>query len=74
MLDPYYDERFSTNFTGQQLTIGKVAVKVKSFRTESILNADIVAQVIVVSARDYQALEVNDSAYQLIGMSDEKNK
>ncbi|KYG89235.1 ABC transporter permease [[Bacillus] sp. KCTC 13219] len=74
MLDPYYDERFSTNFTGQQLTIGKVAVKVKSFRTESILNADIVAQVIVVSARDYQALEVNDSAYQLIGMSDEKKQ
>ncbi|WP_107941796.1 ABC transporter permease [Metasolibacillus fluoroglycofenilyticus] len=74
MLDPYYDERFSTNFTGQQLTIGKVAVKVKSFRTESILNADIVAQVIVVSARDYQALEVNDSVYQLIGMSDEKKQ
>ncbi|MEC1179545.1 ABC transporter permease [Metasolibacillus meyeri] len=74
MLDPYYDERFSLDYTGQQLSISNTVLNVKDFQAESIFNADIVGQVIIVSEADYQALEAEASVYQLVGMDNDKKQ
>ncbi|MCT6924494.1 ABC transporter permease [Metasolibacillus sp.] len=74
MLDSYYDERFSTDYTGQQFTVGDVTIKVKDFRVESVLNANVIAQVIVVSTEDYQALDIEANAYQVVAMDNDKKQ
>ncbi len=74
MLDPYYDERFSINHTGQKLAVGDVAVKVKNLHAESIFNADVIGQTIIVSASDYQALAAEHNTYQLVGMDNDKKQ
>lgn len=74
MLDPYYDERFSTDYTGQQFTVGDVTIKVKDFRVESVLNANVIAQVIVVSTEDYQALDIEANAYQVVAVDNDKKQ
>lgn len=74
LIDSFYDERFSENYTGGKMQVGDQLFTIQNFTNEEMFNTPTLFVVVVVSDEAYATLQGEMQTYQLIEMEDEKNQ
>lgn len=74
VIDAFYDERFSQDYTGGKMEVGKQIFTIQDFTTEAMFNTPTVFVVAVVTDEAYAAIEGEELTYQIVKMEDEKNQ
>ncbi|WP_341322052.1 ABC transporter permease [Solibacillus sp. FSL H8-0523] len=74
VIDAFYDERFSQDYTGGKMEVGKQIFTIQDFTTEAMFNTPTVFVAVVVTDEAYEAIEGEELTYQIVKMEDEKNQ
>ena len=74
VIDAFYDERFSQDYTGGKMEVGKQIFTIQDFTTEAMFNTPTVFVAVVVTDEAYAAIEGEELTYQIVKMEDEKNQ
>lgn len=74
VIDAFYDERFSDDYTGGEMHVGEQTFTIQDFATEAMFNTPTLFVVAVVTDEAYAAIEGETRTYQIVKMEDEKNQ
>lgn len=74
IMDPYYDPRFSEDYTGATLTLPQHVLTVKEFTDKSLLNIPIIFTTAVVPDVVFEQMASPVLTYQVINTANEKDQ
>lgn len=74
IMDPYYDPRFSEDYTGATLTLPQHVLTVKQFTDKSLLNIPVIFTTAVVPDAVFEQMASPVLTYQVINTTNEKNQ
>lgn len=74
LMDPYYDERFSQDYTNTAMTLQNKEVTVQDFSDSPVLNTPLFYITAVVTEELFTELQSPIITYQIINMDNEKDQ
>ena len=74
VVDPYFDEVFSSDYTNESIEIEGKQVNIKAIHKETVFNSYTMFAVAIIQDELYDALALEEIRYQAVELKDEKNQ
>ncbi|MER1986477.1 MAG: ABC transporter permease [Solibacillus sp.] len=74
LIDPYYDERFSQDYTNLKLPVQNQSLIVKDFSVNPVLNTSFIYLSAVVTDELFAQMDAPTEVYQIVNMDNEKDQ